>query len=486
MNPNHLDLDEIEDNIKQMFTIQKLLGKGSYGCVFSAIDVQTKEQVAIKKIFRAFRNQTDAQRTFREVCFLHQLFDHDNIIRLRKVIKSQNPNDLYLIFDFMEADLYMAIRKKVLQPIHFQYIIYQILIALKYLHSGGLIHRDLKPSNILINRHSIIKLTDFGLARSVQELDETIQIMTENVATKSYRAPEVLLGSRNYSYPVDMWSVGCILWEMINNKVLFQRGNQNIIKNIIEFLGIPNENDILSFQTQHSNDIKRYISQISEDQTNQFQKIFDQIDPQDPLASAYDFIQKCLRYNPNMRMTAEEALEHPYILPMRQMCKEQYNDVQFITLKNDNIKYSVKEYIDTLDDFLNYQDGDIYKYYEQMQRRLIKSVDEVQQEVSEPQQQNNQKINTQQYGPHMQILSVKIAQYNNLCLFQPVNNKKKSFCLKEDDNNKFNKLIADSPYQQDQKDKSRRQSLLTNISQCSSPYIQYPNKLNQQFQFQQL
>lgn len=121
----------------------------------------------------------------------------------------------------METDLHAVIKAGILKQVHKQYIIYQLLKGIKYIQSGDIIHRDLKPSNILINSECLIKIADFGLARSINQTEEKDAIMTEYVATRWYRAPEIVLGSNKYSKAVDMWSVGCILAELINGKALF-------------------------------------------------------------------------------------------------------------------------------------------------------------------------------------------------------------------------------------------------------------------------
>lgn len=102
-----------------------------------------------------------------------------------------------------------------MKDVHIKYIIYQLAKALKYLHSGQIIHRDLKPSNILINSNCSIKLCDFGLVRSLRASDSGGPILTEGVATRWYRAPEVLLGSKSYSTPADIWSFACIIYEIL-------------------------------------------------------------------------------------------------------------------------------------------------------------------------------------------------------------------------------------------------------------------------------
>ena len=151
--------------------------------------------VALKKCFDAFRNSTDAQRTFREIMYLQKLSGHENIIRLQHIIKAENDRDIYLTFDHMETDLHAVIRAAILEDIHKKYIIYQLLKALKYMHSGDLLHRDIKPSNLLLNSDCHVKLCDFGLCRSVAEVEGPSPVLTDYVATRWYRAPEILLGS---------------------------------------------------------------------------------------------------------------------------------------------------------------------------------------------------------------------------------------------------------------------------------------------------
>lgn len=155
------------------------------------------------------------------------MFSHPNIVRLHHVLRAENDKDIYLVFEFMEADLHNAIREGILQELHRQYVVYQCVLALQYLHSGEVIHRDLKPSNVLLNSSCKVKLCDFGLVRSVAKEDKSSPVLTEYVATRWYRAPEILLGSNEYSKAVDLWSLGCIIAEMVLNKPIFP-GNSTL------------------------------------------------------------------------------------------------------------------------------------------------------------------------------------------------------------------------------------------------------------------
>ncbi len=254
------------------FEIIQKLGKGAYGIVWKAIDRKTKQTVALKKVFDAFHNATDAQRTFREVMFLQELNGHENIIKLQNIIKAENNKDLYLVFDFMETDLHAVIRANILEEIHKQYVIYQILKSLKYIHSGDLIHRDLKPSNVLLNSDCQVKVADFGLARSVAQNEEEDPVYTEYVATRWYRAPEILLGSTKYKKAVDMWSVGCILAELIVGKAIFPgTSTLNQIERVLELTGKPKTEDIEAIDSELAMNV---LSNMNVTKKKTFQSFF--------------------------------------------------------------------------------------------------------------------------------------------------------------------------------------------------------------------
>jgi mitogen-activated protein kinase 15 len=334
--------EEIEPHIYRKFEIQQKLGKGAYGVVWKAIEKKTGQVVALKKVFEAFQNSTDAQRTFREVMILQEINGHENIVKLLNVIKAENKKDLYLVFEFMETDLHAVIKAGILTPIHKQYIIFQILKGLKYIHSGEIVHRDLKPSNVLINTECLIKIADFGLARSVAvKGDDGDPIMTEYVATRWYRAPEIVLGSNKYSKAVDVWSVGCILAELINGKALFPgKSTLNQVELILEVLGKPSESDLQGLNLESTMNIIKNIKLRNNKSFENYFKTDDKL--------ALDFLKKSLTFNHKNRLTIEEALEHPFLENFRE--SEEYqvlNKIVEIPI-DENTRFSTSVYQEAL------------------------------------------------------------------------------------------------------------------------------------------
>ncbi|CAI0417120.1 unnamed protein product [Linum tenue] len=196
------------------------IGRGAYGIVCAAVNSETQEEVAIKKIGNAFDNRIDAKRTLREIKLLRHM-DHDNVIAIRDIIrppKKEAFNDVYIVYELMDTDLHQIIRSgQALTDDHCQYFLYQLLRGLRYVHSANVLHRDLKPSNLLLNANCDLKIGDFGLARTTSETD----FMTEYVVTRWYRAPELLLNCSEYTAAIDIWSVGCILGEIMTQEPLF-------------------------------------------------------------------------------------------------------------------------------------------------------------------------------------------------------------------------------------------------------------------------
>ena len=356
-------VDAVEAHIIKRFNLHKKIGKGAYGVVFKATDKKTKEVVALKKLYDAFRNDTDAQRTFREVMILQELNGHDNIIRLLNVIKAENNMDLYLVFDYMEADLYNAIRANILQDIHKQYILYQSLKAMKFIHSADIIHRDLKPSNIFINSDCQIKIGDFGLARTLTSgKNGHSAVVTDYVATRWYRAPEMLLGSQYYSKSVDMWSMGCILAELLSGKPLFPgKSTKNQIAMVLEITGLPKRDEFNAIR-------EKYLIEIDEKvfPTKLTKKSLKSVVP-GVSPDALDLMTKLLQFDPDKRLTVDEALQHKYLEAFHKEDEEMVCDRKISIPLDDNKKYKLDQYRQKLYD-------EILKRKIEIRKKILESI----------------------------------------------------------------------------------------------------------------
>jgi len=336
--------DQIDRHVLRRYDLGPKLGKGAYGIVWKATDKKSHDTVALKKIFDAFQNATDAQRTFREIMFLQELGDHENVISLINVMKADNDKDIYLIFEYMETDLHAVIRANILEEIHKQYIIYQLLKSLKYMHSGNVLHRDLKPSNILLNSDCLVKVADFGLARSIKHLqanEEESPVLTDYVATRWYRAPEILLGSTRYTKGVDMWSVGCIMAELLGGKPIFPgNSTMNQLDKIIEVTGKPSPEDIEGVQSPFAATI---LESLPPSTARSLADLYSKASPK-----AIDLLRKLMMFNPEKRITAEEALAHPYLAQFHNETEETVLGRSIELCIDDNQKFDIDAYRTTL------------------------------------------------------------------------------------------------------------------------------------------
>ena len=336
--------DHVDKHVLRRYDVQQKLGKGAYGVVWKCVDRKTGTTLALKKIFDAFQNSTDAQRTFREIMFLQELTAHENIIRLLNVLKADNDKDIYLVFEYMETDLHAVIRASILEEIHKQYIMYQLFKALRYMHSAGLLHRDIKPSNLLLNSECQVKLADFGLARSIAQVEDevaTSPILTDYVATRWYRAPEILLGSTKYTRGVDMWSCGCILGELLGGKPIFPGSStMNQLDRVLEVTGRPRRADIDAIGSPFA---ATMLGELPTPKQKSLEHLFPNASPE-----ATDLLRKLLVFNPDKRITAEEALAHPYVAQFHDPATEPVCGHLITVPISDNTKYTIGEYRDRL------------------------------------------------------------------------------------------------------------------------------------------
>lgn len=328
---------DIDGEVEQRYRIFRNIGSGAYGVVWCALDTHTGKQVALKKVFDAFGNQQDAQRTYREVMLLNRLGKHPRMVKILNVMEAANGVDLYIAFELAETDLTVVLRKGgIIRTEHCCYIMYQLIKAVAQLHSMLVIHRDLKPSNIFINTDCSIKIGDFGLARcflpngSVSNAGgegDSLQF-TDYIATRWYRSPEILMRSKRYTTAMDMWAVGCIVCELlIGQPLLSGTSTVHQLQLIVDALGDPSEEDILSLESSDPWPLRPTVVPSPNDSNSNLnstslsptkvgggtpkESIHDILSGYDPLA--IDLAEKLIVFNPNRRLTAKEALKHPYI-----------------------------------------------------------------------------------------------------------------------------------------------------------------------------
>ncbi|XGW11907.1 hypothetical protein V3C99_012963 [Haemonchus contortus] len=291
------------------YVAEDTIGTGAYGVVCKAKHLPSQRAVAIKKIPRAFAAHTLAKRSLREVRILREL-RHENIIAVLDMFTAEGTHgrDIYMVMDLMETDLHQIIHsRQALVEQHFQYFLYQLLRGLKYLHSVGIVHRDLKPSNLLVNGDCLLRIADFGMARSTEQTRPTTdKFLTQYVATRWYRAPELLFSMIDYDTKVDMWSAGCIFAEMIMRRQIFPgKDGVSQVKMIVYYLGTPEER-VMSQIT--SDIVLGWIESCGKKEPLPWSAILPKAS-----AEALEVIDKLLQISPWNRSNAEEVLALPYL-----------------------------------------------------------------------------------------------------------------------------------------------------------------------------
>ncbi|KAF2861357.1 mitogen-activated protein kinase spm1 [Piedraia hortae CBS 480.64] len=296
--------------VDERYTVTKELGQGAYGIVCAASNNQTGEGVAIKKVTNIFSKKILAKRALREIKLLQHFREHRNITCLydMDIPRPDNFNEAYLYEELMECDLAAIIRSgQPLTDAHFQSFIYQILCGLKYIHSANVLHRDLKPGNLLVNADCELKIADFGLARGFSmDPEENAGYMTEYVATRWYRAPEIMLSFQSYTKAIDVWSVGCILAELLGGKPFFKgRDYVDQLNQILRYLGTPSEATLSRIGSPRAQDYVRNMAYMPRVPSSQQ---FPRANP-----DALDLLDRMLAFDPSERIKVEEALAHPYL-----------------------------------------------------------------------------------------------------------------------------------------------------------------------------
>jgi len=278
-----------------------LIGQGAFAVVYKARDIRTGEIFALKKI--VFKGQDDGVpvTAIREIGLLKKL-EHENIVMLKDVVHIESK--LHLVFEFMDRDLKQYLDTcgpEGLDPELVKSYLFQLLRGVAFCHANRILHRDLKPQNLLLDRTGQLKLADFGLARA---FEIPLRMYTHEVVTLWYRAPEILLGSTHYTTPVDVWSVGCIFAEMVSRVPLFP-GDSEIdqLLRIFRVRGTPNESTWPMVST-----LEAYMPEFPSWPPLALERVA----PGVSKPGGLELLDALLQLDPTRRLTAEDALDHPY------------------------------------------------------------------------------------------------------------------------------------------------------------------------------
>jgi serine/threonine protein kinase len=357
-----LDAYAVPELYAGRYKLSKQIGKGAYGAVYAATEsfpgtTLPSRRVAIKHIINAFVTPTDARRIYREIKVqAHFSPAHPNILPLLEVIKPRDApgfTHIYLVSELMETDLHRVVHSRQnLTSDHISYFIYQTLCALRVIHAAHILHRDLKPSNLLVNsdcaclrrpppalpvsparlrgrprpppplhhrtphltpqtpqtRLGSLKMCDFGLAR---ESDTSLsQALTEYVVTRWYRAPEVLLSGGRYTGSIDVWSVGCILGELLLRRPLFPGENYlHQLQLVTDTLGSPSEEDLEFVRAPAA---RAFMQKLPQTGGVPFSELFPHV-----RGPCLDLLRRMLTFDPSKRISVEEALAHPFFTRVR-------------------------------------------------------------------------------------------------------------------------------------------------------------------------
>uniref|UniRef100_A0A8C7HBT2 cyclin-dependent kinase n=1 Tax=Oncorhynchus kisutch TaxID=8019 RepID=A0A8C7HBT2_ONCKI len=279
--------------------------EGTYGVVYRAKDKKTDEIVALKRLKMEKEKEGFPITSLREINTILKA-QHPNIVTVREIVVGSNMDKIYIVMNYVEHDLKSLMETmKHHFPMYFgevKTLMIQLLRGVRHLHDNWILHRDLKTSNLLLSHKGILKVGDFGLAR---EYGSPLKPYTPVVVTLWYRSPELLLGAKEYSTAVDMWSVGCIFGELLTQKPLFP-GKSEIdqINKIFKDLGSPSEkiwpgyNELpavkkMTFTEYPYNNLRKRFGALLSDQ-------------------GFDLMNKFLTYCPSKRILSDEALKHEY------------------------------------------------------------------------------------------------------------------------------------------------------------------------------
>lgn len=327
----------IGPTINSRYFVISQIGRGGYGSVFKAVDLTNGEIVALKKVFTFDRHSGLPISFYRERNCLKEMSGNENIVKLIQTFHSKEENCLYLVLEYCEYDLCALIHNYRLTYEQAQTYMKQILLSVQAMHSKDYVHRDLKPSNIFITRENVVKIGDFGLTR---KLDKS-RPLTSKVITPSYRPPEVLLGDSHYGKAVDIWSLGCVFYEMITNKVLFRPSASTDISqlmSIFSICGTPTQESWPGFENLPNANLIEKQKPIQSTLRELLER-----DVPSQMSNIIDLLESMLQLDPSKRLKIEQVMSHPFFagnfeLPNLSYPETHANDIVSIPITRNIIK----------------------------------------------------------------------------------------------------------------------------------------------------
>jgi len=288
------------------YAAERVIGNGSFGVVYQATVIETGETVAIKKVLqdRRFKN--------RELQIMAKL-DHPSVVKLKHCFYSKNGQDevyLNLVMEYIPETIHRTLRnhtkaKKLIPIMYTKVYMYQVARSLAYIHDLGICHRDIKPQNLLLGADHTVKLCDFGSAKKLVKGEANVAY----ICSRYYRAPELVFEATEYTTAIDIWSLGCVMAELLLGNPLFpgDSGVDQLIE-IIKILGTPSQSQVNAMNPNHTSFKFPAIRQ------HPWPKVFRQKAPPE----AVDLVSKLLCYDPASRLPPIEALAHPFFDDLRQ------------------------------------------------------------------------------------------------------------------------------------------------------------------------
>ena len=288
--------------MQNKYEVIGVVGEGAYGIVYKCKDRDTKEFVAIKK----FKETEDeiVKKTMRRELKMLQLLKHENVVEFKNAFKKKG--NLFLVFEYVEKNLLELLQESPsgLEPSLIKKLIYQLCKAIKYLHDQNVIHRDIKPENLLINNDMILKLCDFGFARKISM--KSNETLTDYVATRWYRSPELLITNGYYGPEVDYWAIGCIMGELADGEPLFPGENETDQLHCIQkVLGNLPQNQVDMF---YRNPLYNGKNLLDVDRPETLERRYIGKLPK----IAINFMKGLLELDPNKRLNGKTVFSHPY------------------------------------------------------------------------------------------------------------------------------------------------------------------------------